>query len=444
MSLQKKSLTLSASKKIYYLFIGFVLVIPLFFDVGVSGIHLGRNIFEAKRAGTFTVPVSVFIVGIMVVPVFLRAPFKLVRFKLGKEYQQLIGAYALWCTMLAVYSAAFFSNLESILYLIQVLLPLSMFIFCSQAVQRPGALVYLIKGMFYGLVGTILFHLSYAFAEVGFPDVFFQRILTKAWGINIYQTYSYYPIGLIVVFALLSGIYFVYEKKHTKFVEARGLFPVFLVLVVLLSLLACRDAFIGLFFVLLTQVIAFKKLKNVYVVFGALLSLVIIVGYVQFRDHNIPIILRIDRALQFEESKLYTGGRSTFISMSLSVIFQNPIIGTALRHPSSVYPELFRATSAHNTYIDTLMWTGIPGLFLIVSILIKSLKDAFFLSKRFRDTVWKGVAIGAFSTSVMITFISNNARVPMRQPYSGMLIWSIIGMIAGMKEVYKNQLLRRQ
>lgn len=434
MSLQKKTLTLSASKKIYYLFIGFVFVIPLFFDVRTSGLYLSRNIFGEKPPGIlFTVPVSVFIIVILAVQAFLGGVTKKnVCFKLETTYRLLLVAYVFWITIIALYSATFHGSLESLLYLSQLLLPLSIFFFFSQIVQRPEVLIYLIKGMFYGLIGTLLFNLSYIFIEVGFPNAFFERIMmTKAWGINIYQAFSYYPLGLVVVFLLWFGIFSnIQKKRHVEFVKILGFLALFSGLIILLFCLAGRDPIVTVIFGLFSSImISIKTRKrNIGILsFLIIVVLVITVASIKIEDKQPEVVRRFAEQL---EPGYHTGGRVRLAVFSFQFISRNPIIGTALTLPD---PHL---QSAHNYYIDTLMWTGVPGLLLIGSILIISLKDAFSLATKLRSSFWKGIAIGTFSVLMSIIFISNNLRVPMRQPYSGILIWAIIGIVAGMKTTY--------
>ena len=445
MSLPKKSLIPSASKKIYYLFIGFVLVIPLFFDVRTSGLYFSRNIFGEKPPGIlFTVPVSVFIIVILAVQAFLGGVTKKnVVFKLEKKYSLLLGPYVFWITIIALYSATFHGSLESLLYLSQLLLPLSMFIFFSQIVQRPEVLIYLIKGMFYGLIGTLLFNLSYIFIEVGFPNALFERLMmTKAWEINIYQAFSYYPLGLTVVFLLWFGIFSNIQKRHVEFVKILGFLALLGGMIILLLCLAARGPIVALLFGLFSSTIVSKKtIKGSIGMFAlpliivAGLVLMITVESIKIGDKLPTFLLRFANQLK---PGYHTGGRLRFAAESFQFIFRNPIIGTALTLPD---PHL---RSAHNYYIDTLMWTGMPGLLLIGSILIISLKDALSLAQKLRPSLWKGVAIGAFSVLMTIIFISNNARVPMRQPYSGMLIWAIIGIVAGMKTTYSKQWIAPQ
>ena len=440
MSLPKKSLIPSASKKIYYLFIGFVLVIPLFFDVRTSGLYFSRNIFGEKPPGIlFTVPVSVFIIVILAVQAFLGGVTKKnVVFKLEKNYSLLLGPYVFWITIIALYSATFHGSLESLLYLSQLLLPLSMFIFFSQIVRRLEVLIYLIKGMFYGLIGTLLFNLSYIFIEVGFPNVLFERLMmTKAWGINVYQAFSYYPLGLTVVFLLWFGVFI--QQGHVEFVKILGFLALLGGMIILLLCLAARDPIVTLFFGLFSSIMVLKKTikGNIGILFILIVGLVIVttVSSIKIEDKQPEVVRRFAEQLQ---PGYHTGGRLRLAATSFQFIYRNPIIGTGLTLPDR------HLQSAHNYYIDTLMWTGMPGLLLIGSILIISLKDAFFLATKHRSSLWKGVAIGAFSVLMAIIFISNNARVPMRQPYSGMLIWAIIGMVAGMKTAYSKQRIAPQ
>ncbi|MBA4721679.1 MAG: hypothetical protein H2067_11195 [Alcanivorax sp.] len=142
-------------------------------------------------------------------------------------------------------------------------------------------------------------------------------------------------------------------------------------------------------------------------------------------------------SLQYEENRL--GGRDVMIKNVLTIVESDPLFGSHFLPPDSVGRELgVYAPSAHNMYIDALVWTGGIGgaLFWIfcASLFFYSL---CIVLKNYRSPGVVGVSVYSSVLVLMLLIVSNNLNVPMRQPIVAPLFALLIVLIFKKEQVDK-------
>lgn len=423
--------------------LGLLLVVPFFIDVGPSGIGLGSGVFEQTgHPLTQTLPISVFVV---VAVTLVVAAGSLIRGRIRvmgpKNVWLLIIIYIMW--LLFVIAASPDSSQISVAYLFQAVIPFCGYVTGLYAGRRDDNIVPFVAGTLLGVGITAWFHLSAVVYEVGIEGVFGTRLLTEAWGLKIYQAYNYYPLVLALALVFVVSVW-----RHSADLQLRPIRHWMLVIVpgvALILMLGARGpvgaGIVGLLVV--GFVTSWRSSRSFVRFYLSVLGLaIIVVGAMvylgQRREVEVGLVAleRLQSTLRTGDLESAFGVRWEIFLDALNVLSTNMevlFVGTGLTPPREVVGSTgFGWSSAHNYYIDLALWGGGMGLVIMVCLL---LMVAFNLYKQWdvalSGTPMAAVAIAALGVVGGVCLVSNNLRVPLRQPYSGVFIWTVIGLALG-------------
>lgn len=419
--------------------VGFSFVIPLFLDVGPTGISLGSGIFESPaHPMTQTVPFAL----VVAITVCLIGGLKaLLRGRVNVRGPRgiwiVMGVYLSWLTLVLVVSPD--TDLVSVMFLAQAAIPFLGYIVGLYLVNGEQSALRFAQGIMAGLAATIWFHLTGFVYEVGIGGALGTRMLTTAWGLNIYQAYNYYPVVLAMALVFVTTTYV--GSKGLKFRLWLHGFLLVIPAIFLILLLGVRGA-IG---VGLAGAIAVAALSSMerrqralsFVMVGVILIVMVGAGVVYWRAHpelqvGFATLERIQYMLAAEEAGAATGLRANILADTWRLLgrdWQLLVIGTGLTPPVDVFGEaMYSWTSAHNYYVDLLVWTGVPGLVAMV-VLLWLVVCHLFKRLRSSDNMSRAAVIGSLGVVLAVCLVSNNLRVPLRQPYSGILFWALVGAV---------------
>lgn len=421
--------------------LGFVIVVPLFFDVGPGGIHLGRGIFEDRRAMTQTLPISVFAV------MLISSAIALVWMARGRIrlpgpllFWTLIAGFAWWFITLALGYAA--DSTEPILYAGQSLLPFVALLVTTQIIRSEHDAQRLIRGISTGFHLTVWGHLLSLTQDVAAVARGGFRMPTQAWGIEIYQAYSYYPLSLAIVLLLLTS-----WRLHTG-MSARGFLAFILFTAapgsVLILLLGAREPLATVFGggILLLLLHGWRHPeKRVWawtipiLLIGSAIAAIGIIRSSSELSSSLAAVRRIQEALTAADAGTASGYRVPILRDAWDVIqsrWYAPLLGTGLRSPTWAFAEArFPWPSAHNYYADLILWSGIPAFLLILSVLAVALQASWHVWLQSTTTSITTLALSGICTLILVLGLSNMVNVPLRQPFPSIIIWVIIGATLG-------------
>jgi len=233
--------------------------------------------------------------------------------------------------------------------------------------------------VFLGLFLTFIALAGYITGEINF-GVF------KIQTFRIYQRATFYlpgfnsifnnqnTFGSLILICLFSAVFIYFTKKG--FFNAYLIICIFLFFALVFS--CARSSYVGfavsLFF--LPLVSKYSRKKYVIIFF---ISFIIAISMVALND---KIILLGQDFMQLD--KTYT--RSYLTKASLNAIMAKPLFG----YGQSDFPPLLQSFSSidlhnmgpHNTFLKTLLSSGIIGFVSYLLIILISLRRAFYMSKR--------------------------------------------------------------
>lgn len=423
--------------------LGVLLVVPFFIDIGPSGIGMGSGVFEqTSRSLTQTIPIGVFVVAgvtlAVVVGGLIRGGIRI----LGpKSVWLLIVVYIMW--LFFVVAASPYSSQISLAYLFQALIPFCGYVTGLWAGRTDENIIPFVRGILLGLGLTAWFHLSAVMYDVGFEGIVGTRLLTEAWGLNIYQAYNYYPLVIALALVVIISVW-----RYSSDVRLRPVRHWILVIVpsiALILMLGARGPVgAGIVGLLVVGFVKSWRSRRSFVRFHTSMFVLATfsVGVVVYLGTREEIELGLV-ALERLYATLTTGNVESALGVRwrifvdafdvLSTNIEILLVGTGLTPPQEVVGTTwFGWSSAHNYYIDLALWTGGVGLAVMVCLLVMV---TYNLWKEWELAYWgtprAAVVIAALGVLGGVCLVSNNLRVPLRQPYSGVFIWTIIGVGLG-------------
>ena len=207
---------------------------------------------------------------------------------------------------------------------------------------------------------------------------------------------AFYKTKLLDVSLLIICLYMVVTFSAIVFTGAREGLLVFLVGVSIHLFTLSRKFKVVIFF-------AFMAILTLFIAAGPAL--------LEFAESlNLKIVEKI---ITLSDDKL--GGRGEVFAVYSAYMLENSMTGFGLLPPENVYTDDGHSikSSAHNYYVDSFVWTGAPGFFLIVIFTIVVLLLCF---KRILVLKSADIRFQAAWIVLMVMLISNNINVPLRQP----------------------------
>jgi len=395
---------------------GFALLFPIFIQIENGfGIYSGGFASEG-----LSIPI-----GYIASVVFLLANLRVV---LSKKFWTRLESFisvlvVLYFFFLSMYSMQISGS--AFLYFIQWAFPFVLFAFFNSTIFEKSRFEPIISGIKWGvLVALIEIFASFLLELV--TGSFSGRIVQNKFFIGMYQLYSYMPLALTIG-ALWLIIYYCGDQQKKSILDW-GVVALLLFLSLFALVVTGVRGPVALFAVAVL-LYSVSYLRRGVVIFGSGVFLALIIGVLMPHiDVNFMLVDKLWSAVtNSEEYGGIAGNRGAMIDAYWNVFLASPLIGSGLLPPWIAFPELgVRIKSAHNYYVDILSWSGVVGAFLVFSLFLTVFYKSCFILVNFQRSGLRSkggvVAIGAAILVIALFLVSNNLRVPFRQPYVAPLI----------------------
>jgi len=403
--------------------IGLMIVLPVFFQVtGDIGLYSG-----AVFSSGLVLPLSYFVLPLMLMSL-LRGSKVLLNF--GESYLFFMVGFFVWVVLLGLSSAL--SHQVALLYAVQWILPFFASFYGAALVSRERRFRKFFHGFLIGTVVSVCVLVSVAGIEALFlGGLAGGRMSSNAVIPGFYQLYNYVPVGMAVAALFCVGV--LAYRRGIRF-KMLGL-AIWSLCFVFLVVVASRGALLVFVAITLYFLYVMRKTPAAIFSFVGIIALgTVVVVATDFRPTQLTAFEKFSEIIYGEE-RVRLASRDSIVSRALFIYQENALLGTAMVPPGTVLPKWGEFSSAHNYYIDVLLWAGPIGLILVLGLVLIISKDALrFLMIRPRSVTGNGLVWLCHVTAPLILsvfLISNNLRVPMRQPYSGILIFLFIGIFLG-------------
>jgi len=134
-------------------------------------------------------------------------------------------------------------------------------------------------------------------------------------------------------------------------------------------------------------------------------------------------------------SQFDTSNRARFetYQTGFALFVANPVTGVGPGNYSIASNSGEGATS-HNLYLDIAAEMGLPGLFLFASILLMSLLNFAYTSRRSQDSIIRALSVGWIATIAALMFYWMFTSY-FFEPKLNMLVWLILGLSVALREI---------
>lgn len=173
-----------------------------------------------------------------------------------------------------------------------------------------------------------------------------------------------------------------------------------------------------LFFVISSFLVFFvKDFRSLFISFLFLLVLFLLLVFILFEFsgffeiYNVRVIEKFKALIDAPFA-----GRDIAINNYMQAFINSPVIGSAMLPPHFHENMVgFESKSAHNFYIDILVWSGVIGGFIMflffLLVFLRFVLNVYGRCSRVRCFSYK-----VFIVILMVLLLSNNVNVPLRQP----------------------------
>jgi hypothetical protein len=284
-----------------------------------------------------------------------------------------------------------------------------------------------IKGFVPATIASIVYLIALGAYEFLFMSTFQGRMTQNAIFPGMYQLYNYVPLGMVMCGMFATGV--VITRKTTK----SNVLPLVLMLITLgVPLLTAARGSVALY-----AVCAPLLGWRMFGLRGALWVLALPLAIMLLFASDSFLLLEKLSALQEQSEYGGTfGNRDEMGALYWQVYMEDPILGTQFLPPILAFPRLgIDVKSAHNYYLDSLAWGGPIALSGILMLLWSVLVTSFQLIRRFLLTPGvamtrpAALALSALPTALGIMLVNSNLRIPLREPYTGVIGFMLIGIL---------------
>ncbi len=400
----------------------FLLPIPIFISPYSSVLLANSSVYDDH----LSFPISFLLTPLVI----LAGLFNISKIK-GVSLSLLVplSLFAFWIFFLALISIT--TEPVAIVYAFQWLLPFIWFLYFFSSLNKYS-IEWLSKPLFFGaLVGALYIFLAGFLELIANGALLDSGRMTQNLILNgQYQLYVYTPTVLALSSVLLSALY---RSGYLGFVS-RSYFYIYLAITFFsIVFTGAREGFLvyslGIYFIFFASTLR----SAIFSVFLALLFIIIILFSWEYvvetiADYDVRLLHKISR---LSEDGSAFGARDKMASLYIDLFQKDILLGFKVLPPNLAYPNAgINVKSAHNYYIDVLSWSGIPGfvlifIFLCQLFIISLWKLTMCFLRKSND--WLGFYCAwAF---LLITLVSNNINVPMRQPLTAPIAILIIYML---------------
>ena len=422
--------------------IGFLVATPLFVSVDGLNIEMYKGYSILACDESLILPFSTFIVPLAIISIINR---KNVFTYIDAKYNIIISLLFIWFLIVALTSLLLNNTFQPVIRMFQWILPIVFMYYTIGIFYQSQRLYSFIRGIFCGLLLSSVWIGSSAIFEYMITGLW-RRMSDVAWGIGVYQIFNYVPLGLVILFIFVTPIFFSKVVSNDKKFLKNNFFKLVIFLLIHISIIsilfgtAVRGAALIFFLAFSFLFIFFSNIfGKMHLLFFNISFCCIIIWSIIYGADYLILIKKLNVIVSSEyDIDIRTGGRLNIAIESLKMAYDSPIFGSFFLPLTS--------SSAHNYYIDTFMWTGLIGIMLVLLFVFHIFVDIFktnsrksFLSEKLSGTFYSKMYIGTSIGVCMILLISNNIRVTMRQPYSGIIIWGFIGILLSLSKWYRTQ-----
>lgn len=396
---------------------GFLVPIPFFLQVqGRFGIYSGGFVSEG-----LSVPIAYLVAPLAflsAIPPFIHAQ--------PMPRLPTLGASMLliWILLLGGWSSL--DDPRAILYTIQWASPLTMMVYGAALAWDDRRREVFLRGFLPGTVVALVYLAGQGIYEVLFLSSFQGRMTQNAVLPGMYQLYNYVPLGLVMAGLFAAGVLIGNRERGKPWMIAA-----FMGVTLLVPILTAARGSVALYAVaaplLGWRLFGLRGALWIMTLPGLLLLL--------FSSESFLLLEKL-AALQEETEYGGTfGNRDQMGRLYWQVYLEDPVLGTRFLPPILAFPSLgIDVKSAHNYYLDSLAWGGPVALIGVLAILIGLLHMAFRLCVNFLLVRKQPIsadaafALAALPLAVGVMVVNSNLRIPLREPYSGVIGYLLIGV----------------
>lgn len=409
------------------LWIGIFLVVPIYFQI--QGAHLalfrGGVASVGRESSEQILPLSFF--AFPMAAYLSKGSSKLV----PAWCSGLLTALGLWFGVLALSSSVESNSASLFLRMLQWIIPFVYLYYAAGLVAEPSRLMACVRGMVFGLVGTLLWICSSLAVENKFATLF-TRMGDTAWGVGLYQPYNYIPLGVALALLLIAPALFT-KSGYLLFPSLQSepkRLALFLGLLSTMGLFTLASA-VGDVAVVLTVgfsvfFIGFRRsfTPRHHVVVICLL-VVGVLTILAIASQGLPLLEKVNYVLASEDK---SRDRAWIFSRAIQLASDTPLVGTRFNRPDDL-------PSAHNYYLDAFLNAGLPAIGILVAFVFSFVADSIkvygsqsFQRARSGGSLAFQLFLGSSVASLLMLLWSNVLNVPMRQPYSADIGWFTVGL----------------
>jgi hypothetical protein len=397
---------------------GFLVPLPFFMQVqGRIGVYSGGFVSEG-----LSVPLAYLAAPLALISalrIFLRAR--------PLPVTATIGTFISFIWILALGSKSSLQDPRAVLYMVQWAAPFTMLVYGAMLAYDDERRANFLKGFVPATIASIVYLIALGAIEFFFMSSFRGRMTQNAVFPGMYQLYNYVPLGMVMCGMFVTGV--VISRKTNK----SNTIPFALMLVTLaVPLLTAARGSVALY-----AVCAPLLGWRMFGLRGALWVLALPLGImVLFASDSFLLLAKLSALQEHSEYGGTFGNRDEMGALYWQVYLEDPILGTQFLPPILAFPRLgIDVKSAHNYYLDSLAWGGPVALSGIMMLLWSVITTSFQLIRRFLltpgavITAPAALALSALPIAVGIMVVNSNLRIPLREPYTGVIGFLLIGVL---------------
>lgn len=399
---------------------GFLVPLPIFMQVqGRLGLYSGGFVSEG-----LSVPLAYLVAPLAflsAIPPFLHA-------QPMPRFPTLGGAMLLlWILVLGGWSSL--DNPSAVLYTIQWASPLTMLVYGAMLAYDDRRREAFLAGFLPGTIAALVYLVGQGLFELLFMNSFRGRMSQNVVLPGMYQLYNYVPLGMVMCGLFAAGTC-IRENGERRI----GWAAVFAGATLLVPILTAARGSVALYGV----AVPFLGWR-LFGLRGAIWIMLVPMALLLLFNSESFLLLEKLAALQEESEYGGTfGNRDAMGRLYWQVYLEDPIFGTRFLPPILAFPELgINVKSAHNYYLDSLAWGGPVALLGVAMLVLGTLTMAgrlfvnFMLTRRHAIPESASMALAALPLAVGVLLVNSNLRIPLREPYTGVIGFILIGLMLG-------------
>jgi O-antigen ligase len=402
-------------------FLAAIMATPFFLKVTGASVELGDPIVAAGSGQTL--PISVFAVvlflGMLAPRMILAASIKWRRSPLNAPILFL----ALLNLVILLAGLFYEPRIENFLFFLETIAPLACFFVALNSVRSVETVREILVGCVW-VVGIFVLSLAVSvLVASGSGSSIAEGIAAYLLVFPVYQLFDYVPLVIAVVYGL--GLALLLGGVRTRGTPV--IFCFVLGMLLSLFLLHSKGALATAVLVTVIQMVLFgrnrgsaKQIGVFSVAFGLLIAWVLL-------GPETPTLESARDLLESRGEDTSYQTRVRQLSFGLEVLLQNPIAGQ-MYMAQDMGGGLREITNPHNQYVTYAVRGGVISLLVYLWILVVFLQRLWRLARNAPTPLMRTLGKGLFSVFLGVALISNMLQDNFTQPYSGFLLFFLMGV----------------